>query len=571
MTKNKSPYGEKIRIEGDRKVAIETSRNRIILIGALFSVAFIFISGRVVDISIFSEETEPRLTHSVSKDGKSSGRADITDRNGVLLATSLTTASLYAHPRNIIDPEQTAIRLSRALPRLDAKKIENKLRSDANFVWLYRHLTPRKHHAIHRLGIPALEFQRESRRMYPVGPLASHVLGYTDLDSKGLAGIERYFDKTLRTSQKSIALSIDVRVQHMLEHELRIGKKTFRASGAAGLVMDVNSGEVLAMASLPSYNPNHHRKISLPQRFNRATLGVYEMGSTFKIFTTAMALELGIVTLSDGYDCTNPIKVSRFSIRDYHAKKRWLSVKEIFIHSSNIGSAKMALAVGVQQHQKFLMKLGLLKPIKIELFETAKPLSPSPWRKINSMTIAYGHGMAVSPLHLAAGVAAIVNGGIYHPPTLVQRKDKQQFAGRRVISEETSQTMRHLLWQAVENGTGRRAAVPGFLIGGKTGTAEKSSKKGYHRKSLISSFVAAFPMNKPKFVILVMLDEAKGTKKTSGSATGGRIAAPIVRSVVQRIAPILGLQPTKSKQSYQRAVTASVTHLSKKERWIVTH
>lgn len=562
---------EKIRIEGDRKTAIETGRNRLMVAGALFTAAFAVIGIRVVDVSVFSDNSEPRYSRSIAKDEKHTGRADIVDRNGILMATSLNTASLFANPRLVLDPEQAAIRLATALPGINVKAIEKKLRRDRGFVWLKRHLTPRQQYAVNRLGIPALNFQREARRMYPLGALASHALGFTDIDNKGLSGIERYFDKELRTRQTNMALSIDVRVQHVLEHELGQAMKKFSAIGAAGLVMDVNTGEIVAMSSLPSFDPNQPGAIAQDLRFNRTTLGVYEMGSTFKIFTTAMALDAGTVSLRGGYDATNPIRIARFTIRDFHAKKRWLSVPEIFMYSSNIGTVKMALDVGIPGHRGFLTSIGMMKPVAIELSETGAPLSPNRWREINSMTISFGHGLAVSPLHLVAGVSAIVNGGIYRTPTLVRRDPADIPAGKRVVTAETSAKMRRLMRLVVKNGTGRNAAAPGYLVGGKTGTAEKVSGRGYKKKALISSFVAAFPMHKPRYVVLAMLDEAKGTKETFGYATGGWVAAPVVGAVVRRIAPVLGLHPIKETDAVRDSLSIDISGKSAREPRVASH
>lgn len=571
MTGKRQAPPEKIRIEGDRKTAIEMGRNRLMVAGALFTAAFTVIGIRVIDVSVFLENTEPRYTRSIAKDEKHNGRADIVDRNGVLMATSLSTASLFANPRLVLDPEQAALKLATALPDIDVKVIEKKLRTNRGFVWLKRHLTPRQQYAVNRLGIPALNFQREARRMYPMGSLAAHALGFTDIDNKGLTGIERYFDKELRTRQDNMALSIDVRVQHVLEHELGVAMKKFSAIGAAGLVMDVTTGEVVAMSSLPSFDPNQPNAIAQDLRFNRTTLGVYEMGSTFKIFTTAMALDAGTVSLHGGYDATNPIRVARFTIRDFHAKKRWLSVPEIFMYSSNIGTVKMALDVGIPGHRNFLTTIGMMKPVAIELSETGSPLSPNRWREINSMTISFGHGLAVSPLHLVAGVSAMVNGGIYRTPTLIRRNPSETPVGKRVITAETSAKMRRLMRLVVKNGTGRNAAAPGYLVGGKTGTAEKVSGRGYKKKALISSFVAAFPMHKPRYVVLAMLDEATGTKETFGYATGGWVAAPIVGAVVRRIAPVLGMRPIKETDPVRETLSIEISGKSARERRVATH
>ncbi|MAI49787.1 MAG: penicillin-binding protein [Rhodospirillaceae bacterium] len=562
---------EKIRIEGDRKTAIETGRNRLMVAGALFVAAFSVISIRVINVSVFSDNNEPRYTRSVSTSEKHTGRADIVDRNGILMATSLNTASLFANPRIVLDPEQAAIRLATALPGINVKSIEKKLRSNRGFVWLKRHLTPRQQYKVNRLGIPALNFQREARRMYPLGSLASHALGFTDVDNKGLSGVERYFDKELRTRQGNMALSIDVRVQHIVEHELGLAMKKFNAIGAAGLVMDVNTGEVVAMSSLPSFDPNQPGVIDQSLRFNRTTLGVYEMGSTFKIFTTAMALDAGTVSLHGGYDATSPIRIARFTIRDFHAKKRWLSVPEIFMYSSNIGTVKMALDVGISGHRNFLARIGMMKPVGIELSETGAPLLPDRWREINSMTISFGHGLAVSPLHLVAGVSAIVNGGIYRAPTLVRRSPTDVPAGTRVVKAETSNKMRQLMRLVVENGTGQKAAAPGYIVGGKTGTAEKVLGQSYKKKALISSFIAAFPMHKPRYVVLAMLDEAKGRKETFGYATGGWVAAPVVGAVVRRIAPVLGLRPIKDTDAVRDSLSIDISTKTFLEPRVASH
>ena len=543
MTERPQPAPEKIRIEGDRKTAIETGRNRLIVAGAVFVAAFTLIAFRVIDVALLTGSDEPRVTESIGKEDRSVGRADIVDRRGQLLATSLRTASLYADPRLVLDPEQAAHKLVTVLPDLDVKEVERRLRSHRGFVWIRRHLTPRQEYAVNKLGIPALNFEPEERRIYPLGPLAAHVLGFTDIDNRGIAGIERYFDKDLRVRKTSLQLSIDVRIQHILQRELGDAMDKFSAIGAAGIVMNVNTGEIVAMTSLPTFDPNQPGDIPKDALFNRATLGVYEMGSTFKIFTAAMALDSGTATLRSGYDATNPIHVARFVIHDDHAQRRWLSVPEIFMYSSNIGSVKMAMDVGVTNQQKFLRKLGLMRPVPIELNETGMPLVPTPWRDINSMTVAFGQGMAVSPLHMVTAVSAIVNGGIYRTPTLLKRDPDDIPKGRRVVSLATSLKMRKLMRLVVEKGTGRKAEAVGYVVGGKTGTAEKPSIHGYRRKTLVSSFIGAFPIENPKYVVLALLDEPKGIKATYGFATGGWTAAPVVSAVVRRMAPLVGIDP----------------------------
>jgi cell division protein FtsI (penicillin-binding protein 3) len=347
----------------------------------------------------------------------------------------------------------------------------------------------------------------------------------------------------LRGGASRLPLTLDLRVQHAMRAELARAMGRFSAIGAAGIVMDVTNGEVLALVSLPDFDPNDATAIDDRARFNRATLGVYEMGSTFKIFTTAMALDSGKVTLNGGYDATKPIRIARFVIRDFHAKRRWLSVPEIFMYSSNIGTVKMALDVGIAEQRAFMGRLGLLRASPVELSEVGQPLVPAKWREVNAMTISFGHGLAVSPMQLAGGVAAIVNGGVLYPPTLRKRPAGEPLVGVRVISERTSEQMRRLMRLVVSKGTGRKAAAKGYLVGGKTGTSEKVVGRRYRAKALMSSFVGAFPMTAPRYVVFAMLDEPTGTLETQNYATGGWVAAPVVGAVISRIGPLLGVRP----------------------------
>ncbi|MGY9005862.1 MAG: peptidoglycan D,D-transpeptidase FtsI family protein, partial [Alphaproteobacteria bacterium] len=424
----------------------------------------------------------------------------ITDRNGIILATSLNTASLYANPRLVIDPRAAANKLVRALPDLRKSIVKTKLASDRGFVWLKRHLTPRQQYAVNREGIPGLYFQREERRVYPHGRLGAHFLGFTGTDGIGLAGIEKRFNDTLHARTKPLQLSVDIRIQHILHQELSAAVMRFRAVGGTGVVMDVQSGEVIAMVSLPDFDPNTPNRIPNKALFNRATMGVYEMGSTFKIFTTAMALDSGVVGMRGGYDASAPIRVARFTISDFHSKKRWLSVPEIFMYSSNVGSVKMALDVGTKTQKHYLGRLGLLRPASIEVPEVGAPLLPTPWREINTMTISFGHGIAVTPVQLTQAVASVVNGGILRPASLLKSSKHETVEGERVLKARTSRNMRKLLRLVVTNGTGKKARAQGYLVGGKTGTAEKTGSRGYRSKALISSFVGVFPMTKPRYV-----------------------------------------------------------------------
>ncbi len=529
----------------DEKIqaALDVSYRRLLMTGAMLLFAFGAITVRLVDVSLMQAASEPRVTYAPRMQEMRMDRADIVDRNGTLLATNLSTASLFANPRKVMNPDDTARQLAMVLPELHEAEVARQLKSKRSFVWLRRNLTPRQQWRVISLGLPGIEFQSAETRVYPNGTLAAHIMGYVDIDNGGLAGVEGTFDTTLRDDAAPLQLTIDARLQHILRKELSRAKTEFSALGATGIILDARNGEVVAMTSLPDFDPNDGGNARPEQRFNRATLGVYELGSTFKIFTAAMALDYGIVTMRSGYDATKPIRISRFTIRDYHAKRRWLSVPEIFMYSSNIGAAKMAEDVGTEAQRSFLRRLGLLRPASIELPEVGAPMVPSPWRPINTMTISYGHGLAVSPLQLASGVAAMVNGGIVHKPTLIRGRAKSAPAGQRIISELTSREVRRLMRLVVEKGTGRKAAAEGFLVGGKTGTADKPKKGGYSRRALISSFVGAFPMTDPRYVVLATLDEPRGTKKTHGYATGGWVAAPIVRRVIERAAPLLGVQP----------------------------
>jgi cell division protein FtsI (penicillin-binding protein 3) len=537
-----------VHLEGVQARALEKGRNRLVVTGVVLTLAYALITWRLVDLTVLAPATEPRLSRATdegpARTTSTVGRANIVDRTGIVLATSLPTVSLYANPADVLDAAEATRRLAAVLPDLDRDRLRAKLSTDGTFVWIKRNLTPKQHYKVNRLGLPGLYFQRAERRVYPHGREASHLLGLTDIDGRGLSGVEKNFDRRLRGGADDLALSIDIRIQAVLRHELSKSVTEFSARGAAGVVMDVNSGEVLGLVSLPDFDPNDTASAHGDAAFNNATKGVYEMGSTFKLFTTAMALDSGTVDLDDGYDASKPIRISRFTISDYHAKNRWLSVPEILVYSSNIGAAKMALDVGAKAQQEYLRKFGLLDPATIELPEVGTPLKPVRWRDINAMTISYGHGIAVSPLQLASAVATLVNGGIRRPTTAL-RSGKSAPAGERVLSDETSRHMRDLMRLVVRHGTGRNAEARGYLVGGKTGTAEKLGAGGYRHGNLISSFVGVFPTSAPRYVVLAVIDEPKGTTRTHGYATGGWVAAPVVGRVVARMAPLVGLSPVE--------------------------
>ena len=531
---------------GSKVQAIRIGRTRLLTVALVFAVSFFVLAGRLIELTVIREPGHSFAFTTASPAKSTAGRADIVDRNGVLLATSLLTASLYADARVVPDPAKAARRLVTVLPELSPSAVLERLASGRAFVWLKRNLTPSQQAAVNGLGIPGLYFRGEQRRLYPQGALESHVLGFTDVDGNGISGIEKYFDQEMRDRGprgQSLQLSLDVRVQHALRDELTLAMQRFRALGAAGVVMDANTGEVLALASLPDFDPNHASAAPATARFNRATKGVYELGSVFKVLTVAMALDSGATGLQGRYDASKPIRVARFTIRDSHPKNRWLSVPEVLIYSSNIGAAKMALDVGRNGQRKYLDRFGLLGRPSLELPEVGMPIIPARWGDISTMTASFGHGLAVSPVQFTTAFAAMVNGGVLFPATLIKHKTGERTVGVQVIRARTSGQLRRLLRAVVEKGTGRKADAAGYLVGGKTGTAEKAGVRGYRRDALISSFVAAFPITAPKYVVYVLLDEPQGDAETHGFAGAGWTAAPLAGRVIGRIAPILGVRP----------------------------
>ncbi|MGO4725022.1 MULTISPECIES: peptidoglycan D,D-transpeptidase FtsI family protein [unclassified Inquilinus] len=528
--------------------AIETGRQRVVISALIFTVAFAGIGLRLVDLMAFGSDADSALaTHALSATAPVTDRADLRDRNGLVLATTLPSVSLYADPKMVLDPIEASLRLAKTLPGLDSDKLLADLSSERRFVWLKRGLTPSQQYEVNRLGIPGLAFQNEDRRYYPAGALTSHTIGFTNIDAQGISGLEKSLDTRLENGE-SVQLSLDLRLQEMVRDELQSTIATFHAQGGNALVMDVNTGEVLAMVSLPDFNPYEPGGPSEESMFNRNTLGVYEPGSTFKIFNTAMALESGTSTLTSMYD-EGPIHIGRFTIHNFRGDPQsgMLSVYEIFRLSLNTGSVHMEEAAGVDRQKEFLTRLGLTKPAPIDLPEVGAPMVPHPWSKVSGMTIAYGHGMAVSPLSLVTAVSAIVNGGILHQPTLFKRDPSQPVPGTRVITPELSRTMRMLMRAVVTGGTATKAEVPGYFVGGKTGTADKAAKGGYNRRARVTDFVGVFPIYAPKYIVMTMLDDPQPIKGTYGFASAGWNSAPLGGRIIARMGPLLGLQPADPK------------------------
>jgi len=527
--------------DGPGKTTLEICHTRLIVAGALFVLAFAVIGAQLIDVmELKSPDKNLARNHAVERIAPL--RADIVDRNGVLLATSLAMPSLYANPKQIADKARVAAELAHIFPELTADKLaETFSRPNLSFVWIKHNLTPREQLAANALGEHGLQFIDEDRRVYPKGDLFAHVVGFVNGDGKGTAGVEAGLDKRLKSDPTPVRLSVDSRIQFILRGEIQRQMDLFEAKRGFGLVMNVRDGEVLALTSLPDFDPNNLTAATPEQLYNHATFGVYEMGSVFKIFNTAMLLSSGLATMDTKFDATNPIHIGRFTIHDDHAKRRWLTVAEVFQYSSNIGSAKEAMAAGIARQEDFLGKLGLLTTPHFELPEVAAPHIPSPWHEVNLMTVAFGHGMSVSPLQMGPAVSAVVNGGLLYRPTLLVPDAPP--AGERVMTPAVSEEMRRLLRLVVTSGTGKFAAAPGYLVGGKTGTAEEVSHAGYARKQLLSSFVGVFPVNDPKYVVIISIDQPHGTKASYGYATAGWVAAPGVGHIIERMAPLVGIHP----------------------------
>lgn len=550
------PVSSHFNIDGIQKIAIVQAQSRVALSMILIGIAYTIIFGRLIMLGFM--EPGSAATRLAPDASITATRPDIRDRNGQTLATDIVTSSLYAEPRRIVDADEAVELLATVLPSLDVQKVYKRLTSNAGFVWLKRELTPAKESEILALGIPGIGFRTETRRFYPKGETASHIVGHVNIDNVGIAGLEKYIDdRGLKSLQNSgfarnadlepVHLSVDLRVQHFVRDELLQAMDRYQAIAAGAVVLNVNTGEVVAMASLPDYNPNTPVDALKEDRLNRMSAGLYEMGSTFKTFTTAMALDSGRVSLEDRFDASKPLRIAGHTINDFHAKKRVLSVPEVFIYSSNIGTAKMADAVGIEGHRGFLHRIGLLKRMPFELPEVATPVEPDKWKKIHSVTISYGHGATTTPLQTAVAGAALVNGGKLIPPTLFPRSISQaNEVSEQVVSPATSATMRYLLRLNVEKGSGRRAEVPGFRVGGKTGTAEKVINGRYNSDVRFNAFLAAFPIEDPQYVVLVILDEPK-PEEGKKSATAGLNAAPLVANIIRRSAPVLGVQPDFDK------------------------
>ena len=549
-----------------RRAILNRTRSRLIVAASGFGVLFGAVALGLADAMVF-DPAEPRRLHAMAAAQRpvehQPQRGPITDRNGEILAVSLPVTALYANQREIQDPAGTARRLARILPQLDEERVTARLTGDRQFAYIARSLTPREQQAVNSLGVPGLYFEQAERRAYPQGRAAAHILGGVDVDGNGIAGVEKYFDERLRGLRTSpLRLSIDVRVQLALRDAVQRAMTDFNGIGGTGILMDVQTGEVIGMISLPDFDlsdpvsredrPMTREEQGNNPRFNRLTVGVYEPGSTFKLFTAAAALELGVMNVWNGYDASRPIRIGRHEINDFRGKNRWLALPEIIAYSSNLASAHMAVAIGTQRHREFMVRLQMGSRLQIELPEVALPLIPRPqdWREINTMTIGFGHGISVTPLHVVNATAALANGGILRQPTLLARPPGEVIEGTRVISERTSETMRRLMRAAVTEGSAKGADIPGYFVGGKTGTAQKTGPRGgYLENKRIAAFVGAFPMHAPRYAIYVMVDEPKPNARSHGFATAGWVAAPAAGMVIRSVAPILGMMPETERMA----------------------
>jgi cell division protein FtsI (penicillin-binding protein 3) len=529
------------------------ARARVGLAILAFAAVYAVIGGRLVMFAIGSDG--PSARRSAAQDRIATARPDIVDRNGEVLATDVKAPSLFGEPRRIIDKDEAIELLTATLPDLDTGEVRDRLSSRKGFVWLRREISPKQQQEIHRLGIPGIGFLRENKRVYPTGNEVAHLIGLVNVDNQGIAGMEKWLDSNGLADlhragfatdrlQQPIELSVDLRVEHALRDELLKAKEKFHAKAVSGLVSNVRTGEIVAMVSVPDFDPNNPKEAHDPDRINRLTTGVFEMGSTFKAFTLAMALDSGKYDLNSMWDARGPLHFGKFAIHDDEPKGRYLSMKEVFTFSSNVGAARIALAQGVEAHKAFLRKMGQLERLRTELPESASPILPKHWGELNTVTISFGHGIAVAPLQAVMGIDALVNGGYLIPPTFMKRSEAEAMAiARRVIKPETSEKMRYLMRLNAEVGTARKADVNGYYIGGKTGTAEKVINGRYAKKRVLTAFTAILPADSPRYQLLVLLDEPQALKETYGFITSGWNAVPTGGAVIARIAPLLGIEP----------------------------
>lgn len=550
-----------------RKDRSAKARARVGLIIIAFTAIYAVIAVRLMMFAVVGDGHGAR--RSVSGDATATARPDIVDRNGEILATDVKSPSLFGEPRRIIDKDEAIELLTATLPDLDTAEVRQRLSTRRGFVWLKREISPQQQQDIHKLGIPGIGFLRENKRVYPSGQEVAHLIGLVNIDNQGIAGIEKWLDNNgladlhragfaTDRQQQPVELSIDLRVEHALRDELMKAKEKFRAKAASGLVSNVRTGEIVAMVSLPDFDPNNPKEANDPDRINRLTTGVYEMGSTFKAFTLAMALDSGKINLNSMWDARGNLHYGKFTIHDAHPLGRFINTKEVFYYSSNIGAARIALGQGVEAHKAFLNKMGQLQRLRTELPESAAPLVPRRWGELNTVTIAFGQGLSVAPLQAVMGINALVNGGYLIPPTFLKRsEDEAKAMAKRVVKPETSDKMRYLMRLNAEVGSARKADVPGYYVGGKTGTSEKVINGRYAKKRVLNSFTAIMPADNPRYQILIMLDEPQALPETHGFITSGWNTVPTGGKVIARIGPLLGVEPRMDLPPADRLILAA--------------
>ena len=533
---------------------LDKTAGRTRLVALVFMLLFSVILGRLVFFGL--KPDAPDTVKTAASDAVAAARPDILDRNGEVLATDIKVMSIFAEPRRLIDKDEAVELLTAALPDVNAADLRKKLGSRKGFVWVKRAVTPKEQQEVFHLGLPGVGFLPENKRVYPNGPIAAHVLGFANLDGIGISGLEKYIDgqglsdlhgmgfKLAATDLKPVTTSLDLRATYAVRDELEKGVAKFKAKAGAAAILDVNTGEIIAMASLPDFDPNQPADALDPNKINRLSVGVYEMGSTFKAITIAMALESNKVTLRSQLDARDSLRYGRFTIHDFKGEKRMLTVPEVFVHSSNIGSARMAMMVGVSGHQAFLRKMGQLTRLRTELPESAEPLVPKHWGELNTITIAFGQGLNVAPLQALMAVGGLVNGGLLIKPTFLKRTEEEAKADApRVVRPEVSESLRYLLRLNAEVGSARNANIPGYFIGGKTGTADKLVHGHYDHDKVFTTFMAVLPADKPKYLFLVLMDEPQAIPGTFGYHTAAWNSGNVTGKIIERVTPLLGIAP----------------------------